>query len=160
MTKVQCSVQIERPIEEVFAYVCDPDNDTMWQTAVVEIHRVGDGVGPMGLGDEAVEVCRFLGKRIETRWTVTEDRPPTRSAIASKTGPIPFAGSYDLASVDGGTRFTMTMETDAHGFFRLAEPVFARIARREMQANSDTLKDLLEAGVAGAAVDTPVGATA
>ena len=39
----------------------------------------------------------------------------------------------------------MTMETDAHGFFRLAEPVFARIARRDMVTSCERLKDLLEA---------------
>ena len=39
----------------------------------------------------------------------------------------------------------MRGELDAHGFFKLAEPVFARITRRELEANLGHLKDLLEA---------------
>jgi hypothetical protein len=36
---------------------------------------------------------------------------------------------------------------EAHGFFKLAEPVFARFVRREVESNLGHLKDLLEAGV-------------
>jgi hypothetical protein len=39
----------------------------------------------------------------------------------------------------------MSMETDAHGFFKLAEPVFARMARRDVAASCEHLKDILEA---------------
>jgi hypothetical protein len=39
----------------------------------------------------------------------------------------------------------MTMETDAHGFFKLAEPVFGRMARRDVTTSCEHLKDLLEA---------------
>jgi hypothetical protein len=39
----------------------------------------------------------------------------------------------------------MTMETDAHGFFKLAEPVFARMARRDLATSAEHLKDILEA---------------
>ena len=54
-------------------------------------------------------------------------------------------GSYELEPVDGATRFTMTLGRDAHGFFKLAEPVFARMARRDLAASAEHLKDLLEA---------------
>jgi hypothetical protein len=36
-------------------------------------------------------------------------------------------------------------ELDAHGLFKLAEPVFARMTSRELEANLGHLKDLLEA---------------
>jgi hypothetical protein len=39
----------------------------------------------------------------------------------------------------------MTMETDAHGFFELAEPVLARMARRDIATSCEHLKDILEA---------------
>ena len=40
---------------------------------------------------------------------------------------------------------TVSGELDAHGVFKLAEPVFARITGRELEANLGHLKDLLEA---------------
>lgn len=41
----------------------------------------------------------------------------------------------------------MAFETGAHGFFRPAEPVSARMAAREIDGMLGQLKDLLEAGV-------------
>ncbi len=58
---------------------------------------------------------------------------------------MPLAVGVAFAPVDGETRFSMEGETDAHGFFKLAEPVFARMARREWATSRSLLKDVLEA---------------
>jgi hypothetical protein len=70
--------------------------------------------------------------------------PLTRSAV-DVTGPVAGRGSYRLEPVGSGTRVTMTMETDAHRFFELAEPIFARMARRDIATSCEHLKDILEA---------------
>ncbi len=145
MTRIEKSVVIDRPVEDVWEYVHDPANDAVWQTSIVETRHEG---GPaMDVGTRIVEVRRFLGRRFETSWEVSEFDPPRRSAVRSVSGPIPFTGSYVLEAVDGCTRFTLRMDTEAHGFFKLAEPVFGRMAGREMEANLGHLKDALEAGV-------------
>jgi hypothetical protein len=59
------------------------------------------------------------------------------------SGPIPLSGTFALEPVGGATRFTVTGELDAHGFFKLAEPVFAGIAGRELEANLSQLGQLL-----------------
>ena len=61
------------------------------------------------------------------------------------SGGIPLTGSYRLESLDGGTRLTVTGELEAHRLFKLAEPVFARMTTRELEASLGHLKDLLEA---------------
>jgi uncharacterized membrane protein len=146
MTKVEHSVVIERPAEQVWEYVHDPSNDTVWQSSLVESKELTEG--SMRVGTKIAETRRFLGKRFDVSYEVTEFEPYQRSAIRTIGGPIPTSGVYALEPVDGGTRFTASMETDAHGFFKLAEPVFARMASREMQANLALLKDILEAGEA------------
>ena len=143
MTKIERSIVIERPIEEVWDFVHEPANDALWQTTLTESEELTDG--PMRVGTRVREVRRFLGLRIETTWEVTEYEPTRRSAIRGTSGPIPLSGGYRLEAVDTGTRFTVTGELDAHGFFKLAEPVFARMAGRELEANLGHLKDLLEA---------------
>ncbi len=144
MTRIERSVVIDRPVEDVWQYVHNPANDPVWQTSLLETRH--EGGPPMGVGTRMVEVRRFLGRRFETAWEVSEYEPPRQSAVRSVSGPIPFTGSYVLERVDGRTRFTMRMDTDAHGFFKLAEPVFGRMAAREMEANLGQLKDVLEAG--------------
>ena len=143
MTKIERSVVIGRPVDEVWEFVHDIANDRLWQTTLVESEQLTDG--PMGVGTRVREVRHFLGLKVELAWEVTEFEPNRRSAIKGVSGPVPLSGGYLLEPLEDGTRFTVRGELDAHGLFKLAEPVFARITSRELEANLGHLKDLLEA---------------
>jgi carbon monoxide dehydrogenase subunit G len=143
MTKIERSIVIDRPTEEVWEFVHDTTNNVLWQTTLAESEKLTEG--PMDVGTRVREVRHFLGLRIETTWEMTEYEPNRTSAIRGVSGPIPLSGRYRVEAVGDGTRFTVTGELDAHGLFKLAEPVFARIAGRELDANLGHLKDLLEA---------------
>ena len=142
MTRTEHTVTIERPIEEIWDYLMDTRNDAVWINNVVEVGRGGDL--PPAPGVEIDETVKFLGVKVPVTLTVTEHEPPVSSAV-DVSGPVQGRGSYRLEPYDGGTRFTISMETDAHGFFKLAEPVFARMVRRDMVASCENLKDILEA---------------
>jgi len=148
MTKFEHSVVIERPLEEVWAYVMEPANDPVWQAMVTEVRRE-PGV-PVEVGTEIEEVLQFLGRKFDVTLEVTELEPGKFSSVRAAKGPVPMTGSYVFESSGGGTRFSMVGETDAHGLFKIGEPVFARMARREWAHSCETLKDLLEAGAASA----------
>ena len=143
MTKIERSIVIERPIDEVWEFVHDPTKDAMWQSMLVESQQLTEG--PLRVGTRRREVRQFLGLRIEMNLELTEYEPNRRSSLKAVSGPIPLSGSYLLEAVDGATRLTAAGELDAHGLFKLAEPVFARITGRELEANLGHLKDLLEA---------------
>jgi uncharacterized membrane protein len=143
MTKIERSIVISRPVDEVWEFVHDIANDRLWQTTLVESEQLTDG--PMGVATRVREVRHFLGLKVELAWEVTEFEPNSRSAIKGVSGPVPLSGGYLLEPLDAGTRFTVIGELDAHGLFKLAEPVFARITARELEANLGHLKDLLEA---------------
>jgi uncharacterized protein YndB with AHSA1/START domain len=142
MTHIEHTVTIARPVEDVWAFLADARNDPKWMTHVIEVGRGGDQ--PLQHGVEIDEVVKFYGVRMNVTLVVTEHEPPSRSAIDVR-GPVKGRGTYRLEPCDGGTRFTMSVDTDAHGFLRLAEPVFARMARRDVATNAEHLKDLLEA---------------
>ena len=144
MTRIEHTLTIERPVDEVWDYLMDAHNDPVWMAHVVEVGRGADQ--PIEPGLEIDETVKFLGKRLAVTMKVTEHEPKRRSAIELTGSPVPGRGSYELEPVDGGTRLKATLETDAHGFFKLAEPVFARMARRETVASLENLKDILESG--------------
>lgn len=149
MTKFEHSVVIKAPLPVVWDYVNEPANDPVWQGMVIEAHSTS---GPeYGVGTEIDEVVKFLGRKFDITLEVTEHEPMRRSAVKASKGPVPLAGTYSFEEVDGGTRFVMTGETDAHGLFKLAEPVFAKLAHRELVTDCETLKDLLEAGASSGA---------
>ena len=142
MTKLSHTITIERPVEEVWDYVLTTRNDPVWLTPVIGVGRGADQ--PVEVGLDIEETYKFLGVELPLTLTVTEHEPCRRSAVRVSGGPIPGRGSYEFEPAGVGTRFTLTLEADAHGFFRLAEPVFARMARRHVVTSAEQLKDLLE----------------
>jgi uncharacterized protein YndB with AHSA1/START domain len=143
MTKIERSIVIDRPAAEVFAFTHDPSKDALWQTTLVESQPLADG--PMRVGMKMRETRRFLGTRVEITREITAYEPPRRSTFDTVSGPVPMRGEYTIEPVDGATKLTATGELDAHWFFKLAEPVFARMATRELESSLAQLKDLLEA---------------
>ena len=143
MTRIEHTVLIERPIEDVWAYLMDAENNPVWQAPVIEAHAE-DGTD-LAIGSTVQEVMQFLGRKVDVTWEVAELEPLRRSMVRT-TSPVPMQGGYTLETVETGTRLTLDSEMDAHGFFKLAEPVFARMARREAVASCETLKDVLVAG--------------
>lgn len=47
------------------------------------------------------------------------------------------------------TKYSIIAELDASGFFEVAETLFARSGRRQLEANLANLKDILEVEAAG-----------
>jgi uncharacterized protein YndB with AHSA1/START domain len=135
------TVEIRRPVEEVFAFVTDPAAYPSWQPSLVRVqpHRPG----PLRLGSEATEVRRFLGRELETTWTCVEHEPCTRSAIECEQGPVPFRGTFELEPRGAGTVFTWTVETWGAAA-RLGGPLAGLATKRELAANAGRLKELLE----------------
>ncbi len=137
------SVVIERPVEEVFAFAADPNNDALWLSSTLETEQTSEG--PVGVGAAFRNTTKFLGRRFDTTYEVTESEPPHKRCFRVTSGPIPGEVCYLFEPADGSTRFTQNFEADVGGFFRLAEPLVARAIRRQMATDMATLKDLLEA---------------
>lgn len=144
MSKIQLSVVINRPIEEVFAFHNDPNNDVQWQTGVLESKQTSEG--PFGVGTTVNTVIQFLGKRIDTTAEITEYESNEKVRAKATSGPIPFDSTVTFESVEGGTKLTTEAEIDFGGFYKLAEPIVTRSAKRQFEGSFANLKDILEAG--------------
>jgi uncharacterized protein YndB with AHSA1/START domain len=143
--EIEETVTIEQPIERVWAFVMDEANDSLWQTTLTDVHRLTDG--PVGVGTRVSESRRFLGRTIETIWEMTECEAPHRSSIASVKAPFAWQGTYTLEETAEGTRFSLRMQGNPGGFFRIAEPLLERFVRREIAGNLGNLNDVLEGGL-------------
>ena len=142
MLKMEFSVEIKRPVEEVFAYLTDPAMEPEWNSAVLECRA--DQPGPIRVGSKIHIVGRILGRRSESTYEVTELVPNKK--YVHKTGtPFPLEATYLAEPTAGGTKVTLRGVAEPGGFFKVAEPVLGRIANRQIQAQLDTMKELLEA---------------
>jgi carbon monoxide dehydrogenase subunit G len=145
MPHVEEEIVIERPPEDVFAFVTTPENDHEWVSTAVERQREKEG--PIEIGSRIRAVDKFLGRRIESTLEVTEHEPNTRSAIRLE-GPISARGSYLLEPMDGRTRFRWILDADAGlgGLYlgRVTDPLVTFVFRRRVRSDLRRLKDALE----------------
>ena len=145
MPRVEETILIERPPDDVFEFVAAPENDHRWFGTAVE--RIREPDEAIRVGSKVHAVDKFLGRRIRSTFEVTEHEPPRRSSIRMDR-PFAASGSYVLEPADGGTRFRWIMDADP-GLGRLylgriADPLVAGIFRRGVRGDLRRLKRVLE----------------
>lgn len=144
MIEIEKSVVINRPIQEVFAYVTDVENEPQWISEVLEVRKTSDG--PMGVGSTYDNVVHFLGRRIVDPHEIVQFEPNRRFAFKSHSGQISFEGTYHFEPAgDDATRLSFVAAGETGTLFRLAEPIVNRMINRQWEANVANLKELLEA---------------
>ena len=143
MAKIKASVVINRPVEDVFAYVADPEKVSQWAGPVIESKQTSEG--SVGLGTTTSRVTQFLGRTIEAIHVITEYEPGRVYADRTTSGPVPIHSRILFDAGDGGTKVTIEGELQAAGFFKIAEPIMLRVARRQVETDVQTLKEILEA---------------
>ena len=141
MARFEITVEIARPVEEVFATLADPARLPEWQSSAVEVHAHG----PIEPGAHFHEVRSVMGRRLEGTTEVTEYEPPRLFSVRSATGPVRFDVRHTLEPSEGGTRVDVVAEGEATGALRLAGPMVLRTAEREFRRDFERLKELLEA---------------
>ena len=143
MMTIEHSVVINRPVQEVFAFIANVENNAQWQSGVLEVRKTSQG--PVGVGSTGIEVRRFMGRRMEVTFEVTEYEENTKFGFKITSGPImPMTGADMFEAAEGGTKLTRVIEAEPGRFFRMAELILARMARRQAEADMANLKDLLE----------------
>ncbi len=141
--RVEESVQINRPPEEVFDYVANPENLPEWSGIVLEVYK--EAQGELREGERFTTRAKFLGRRFETPMQVTAHEPPRRHSHRSTGGPFEQEYTFVLEeAAGGGTRLMEVAEGEPGGFFRLVGPLLEMAGRRQFRADLGNLKDLLE----------------
>jgi len=143
MTKFEFDVVINQPVEKVFAFVRDNDNDAKWQSGVIETKRTP--AGPVGVGTKVTFVRTFLGQRLEATGEITEYEPNKKTTFKTTSGPVKVTATQTFGSVPGGTKLSVVAEVEPGGFFKMAEPLFVSSAKKQFEANNAKLKEVLEA---------------
>ncbi len=142
MIRVEHTVVINRPIEEVFAFMAQAENLPRWAASTVEARQTSEG--PVSAGTTCTVVNKAMGREMEHDFVVTEYVPHTIYAAKSTSGPFPMHMRYSLEPTDGGTSVHTVSEADLGGMARIAAPVLTGMARKQIAADHRTLKAMLE----------------
>ena len=141
MVKFEVAVEINRPIGEVFAYLDDPTKMPEWNSLVEEARP---SETPVRRGTTISTRARVLGRKIESTLEVVE-HVPNETVVQRMDKPFPFTITNVFEAAGKGTRVKTVFEGEPGGFFKLGEPILARILKKQSQAQADTVKELLEA---------------
>jgi uncharacterized protein YndB with AHSA1/START domain len=141
------TVVIDRPIEEVFAFVADGENDAKFSKRVLEIKQTTDG--PPGVGTVYASTVKDGGVKFKRQFELTELEPPAKIRWREvSTGPvITPEGGYDLAPAgEGKTELSFYNVLEPHTLLgKLVVGPALRSARKGADDFAQEIKRAVEA---------------
>lgn len=140
MARFESSVEINRSVDEVFAFLADPTNETRWQSSLIESRFTS--AGPLAVGSTGRDIRKSMGMKTTTQWVVTSLVPNELFAF-NVTKPVPFAASYRFEPTATGVK--VTMRVDPMGFTKVIWPIISGVGRKQYLRDFARLKEVLEA---------------
>ena len=139
------TAHIDRPIEEVFAFLADGENDPKFSPRVLEIAKTTDGAP--GVGTVYASTVKDAGMKTKREFKLTEFEPPTRIRWTEVSKNLVTApeGGYDLAPDGEGTRLIVHNELEGHGIGKLLVGLAVRAAQKDADAFVARIKQAVEA---------------
>jgi uncharacterized protein YndB with AHSA1/START domain len=144
MPVVEESVFIARPPQDVFDFIADSANLTVWDVSIVKAEQIG--TGPVGLGTRSRGTSKIMGRHFDWTTEFTDFEPPKHIISTCVEGQIKFSVSEVLEPAPGGTKLTYRIDAESGlgGVFgRLADPFITKAQARTVRANLETLAELL-----------------
>ena len=142
---ITSTIEIDRPQQEVWAYVDDVQKQPNWQASLAASRIVSDG--PIGVGTRFVQTRQIPGGARETTNEITEYDPPRMSSWKGLDGPIRSAGTVTVEPLrESRSRVTVEFDLIGHGIGKLFVPFVRAQARKQVPVDQEELKRLLESG--------------
>lgn len=143
---VEESIQIAKPLAEVWDAIADYSFDLQWRKGLLEM--APDPPGPAALGTRVREVVRSSGRDYVADTVVTDLDPGTSYRFTGEgtIGNLSGARRVEPGSNGTGAIFTYEIELQPTGGMRLFGPLLGPIVRSGLKKDLHKLRDLLEAG--------------
>jgi uncharacterized protein YndB with AHSA1/START domain len=143
MARIEESIEIKRPVEQVFGYTTDAKSWPRWQSIIVEADQTSPG--PVAVGTTFRGTSRMMGRTMPWTAKATEFEANRKYGKNIDSGPMTIDQHNTYLSVEGGTKFTILYDMKVGGFLKLMSPVLAGSMRRELKKSLGNLKRVLEA---------------
>ena len=113
--RANAEISVNRPIEDVWAFVSDVRNMERWVTGVSDARQSTDG--PLATGSTVESQYQYAGKTHDVKYGVTALEAASRLTLKATSGPFPFVWSVELRRANGGTLVRNTVDAGADSFF-------------------------------------------
>jgi Polyketide cyclase / dehydrase and lipid transport len=140
------SAVVDRPIDEVFAFLADGTNDPKFSPRVQEIRKVTDG--PIGVGTVFESTVKDAGMTTKRTFELTAFDAPAKIRWTERSKNLITVpdGGYDLeAAGDAQTKVTIRNTLEGHGFGKVIRGFALRAAQKDAPAFAQRIKAAVEA---------------
>jgi uncharacterized membrane protein len=147
---IKHSIDINRPADEVFAYLDQLDRHSEWQSSLVSAKVETEG--PTRVGTRVVERRKVPGGARDIPYQITEHEPPRKASFRGTAGPVRPLGTVTVDPLgESSSRMTTELELEGHGIGKLFAIFARRQAAKELPQSDEKFKEMLESGAATAA---------
>ena len=121
MIRLRETIEVARPIDEVFAYVSNFGNAAQWDPGVADSSK--SGPGPIGIGTKFDLRVKFGPRSIPMTYVVREYDPPHRVLLEGNGDSVHALDDIGFVAEPRGTRITYTADISLLGASRIVEPL-------------------------------------
>lgn len=143
MININVSTIIYSPVQQVFDFVSQPENDFQWQYGTLETARLPEDVNNIGI--QYRSIGHLMGRRNLSTYEVVKHEPNTKYRIKSLSGPLHSQTSYTFETVNSGTKVNVSIQASVADFHQMDEGLVEKSLRKQLKENLALLKNLLEA---------------
>ena len=143
MVKNELTIEIARPVNDVFAFVDDDEKVKQWIGGLVDSRRTSKG--RVGVGTTFEQLIRIGGKTISMEGILTAYEPNQRLSVKIYCSLCNMEVDYRFEERDGITRVNYICNSQYNSFFyKLLSPLTKLITQRKLETDFFKLKQLLE----------------
>ncbi|MFF0215481.1 SRPBCC family protein [Streptomyces vinaceus] len=141
----ESTVEIDRPVGEVFAYLADGRNDPQFSPRVQEISKTPDA--PTAVGTVFRSTVKDAGMKTGREFRITGFEPEKLIRWTEQSKNLVTAeGGYDFEALPGGrTRVHIFNTLEGHGFGKLLVGLAVSAARKDAPDFGRRIKAAAEA---------------
>jgi len=142
MAHADATVVINKPVNEVFQFLADGLNNSLWRPSVTDVRlQIGR---PFSVGAIYKQGIKGPGgKRVDGDYEITQYKQNEEISFQVVAGPARPKGTIKIAYVNEGTRVQFILDYKPKGWFKLRESLFTKAMQDEV-SNLNNLKAYLE----------------
>ena len=140
--EVETSIVVNRPLEEVFAFISDFENENQWSSAVSSAKYLEGGPGKVG--STVRFVANFLSRDIESISKTRSHEPNHKIDFELIKGTVTGKGWRKVEAVGNATQVTQRFNFEFGGLFRAVKFILKPTLQKQLDGDFKKLKAVLE----------------
>lgn len=142
MAHADATIVVCKPVHEVFEFLSDGLNNSLWRRTVMDVRLAVGRPGTVGTRYRQ-GVKGPNGQRVEADYEITNVKQNEEITFQVVAGPAKPKGKISLVSVDSGTRVRFVLDYETKGWFKLRDSYYEKAMQEEVHQLSN-LKHYLE----------------